>query len=192
MREQSHGEQGVWPVIQAEVESALLDLHEGSVFPETAAVEGGETKVGRSTALAADEFAATANVVLHPSRQEQVEGIPFHFAGVKGNAAHEVGEVVFADFDHQVGAGHLAPVFGFDEDGLEVGSEGCQGIQYEVMGSNVRAVPIGGMGDEDGCGGLLAQDVEKTNPGAVSEMGGLKRVDYGAATQDAADMGKAA
>ena len=57
------------------------------------------------------------------------------------------------------GAGHLAPVFGFYEDGLEVGSEGGQGIHDEVMGSNVRAVPIGDMGDEDGCGGLLAQDI---------------------------------
>ena len=53
----------------------------------------------------------------------------------------------------------MAPVFGFDEDGLEVGSEGGQGIHDEVMGSDVRAVPIGDMGDEDGCGCLLAQDI---------------------------------
>lgn len=37
--------------------------------------------------------------------------------------------------------------------------------------------------------GLIAQDVEKTNPEAVGEIGGVKAVDYGKATEDAAERG---
>lgn len=38
--------------------------------------------------------------------------------------------------------------------------------------------------------GLMAQEVEKQTPDAVVEMDGIKRVDYAAATKDAADRGR--
>lgn len=38
--------------------------------------------------------------------------------------------------------------------------------------------------------GVMAQEVEKTNPGAVVEIGGFKAVDYGRATQYAADLAR--
>ena len=38
--------------------------------------------------------------------------------------------------------------------------------------------------------GLMAQDVEKTNPDAVVEIGGYKAVDYGKATKYAADLSR--
>jgi hypothetical protein len=38
--------------------------------------------------------------------------------------------------------------------------------------------------------GLMAQEVEKTNPGAVVEIGGYKAVDYGKATAYAADLAR--
>lgn len=38
--------------------------------------------------------------------------------------------------------------------------------------------------------GVMAQEVEKTNPDAVTEIGGFKAVDYGKATSYAAELGK--
>lgn len=38
--------------------------------------------------------------------------------------------------------------------------------------------------------GLMAQEVEKRNPGAVTEIGGWKAVDYGKATRFASDLAK--
>jgi len=45
-------------------------------------------------------------------------------------------------------------------------------------------------GDDTPRIGLMAQEVEKTNPGAVVEIAGYKAVDYGKATQYAADLSR--
>lgn len=45
-------------------------------------------------------------------------------------------------------------------------------------------------GDDTPRIGLMAQEVEKTNPGAVVEIGGYKAVDYGRATQYASELSK--
>ncbi|MFM8880088.1 MAG: hypothetical protein ACKOKG_13305, partial [Verrucomicrobiota bacterium] len=52
----SHLEQGIRPVLQAEVESALLDLHHRAVLPEAPTVERGEPEIGGGAALAADKY----------------------------------------------------------------------------------------------------------------------------------------
>lgn len=50
--------------------------------------------------------------------------------------------------------------------------------RYRYIGDNVFRI------------GLMAQDVEKTNPDAVTEIGGWKAVDYGKATQFAGDLSR--
>jgi len=50
--------------------------------------------------------------------------------------------------------------------------------RYRYIGDNVFRI------------GLMAQDVEKTNPDAVTEVGGYKAVDYGKATRFAGDLSR--
>lgn len=66
------------------------------------------------------------------------------------------------------------------EDIEEVGSlrDGQPVYKYRYIGSPVFQI------------GLMAQDVEKTNPDAVTEIGGYKAVHYGKATEYAADLSR--
>lgn len=66
------------------------------------------------------------------------------------------------------------------EDIAKVGEldDGSNVYRYKYIGDNVWRI------------GLMAQEVEKTNPEAVHEIGGYKAVDYGRATQYAADLSR--
>ena len=57
-------------------------------------------------------------------------------------------------------------------------TDGQPVYKYRYIGDNVIQI------------GLMAQDVEKTRPDAVTEVGGYKAVDYGKATQYAADLSR--
>jgi hypothetical protein len=66
------------------------------------------------------------------------------------------------------------------EDIAKVGEldDGSNVYRYKYIGDNIWRI------------GLMAQEVEKTNPDAVTEIGGYKAVDYGKATQYAADLSR--
>lgn len=56
--------------------------------------------------------------------------------------------------------------------------DGLPVYKYRYIGDNVFQI------------GLMAQDVEKVNPDAVGEWSGFKTVDYGKATEYAAELSK--
>lgn len=66
------------------------------------------------------------------------------------------------------------------EDIAKVGEldDGSNVYRYKYIGDDVWRI------------GLMAQEVEQTNPEAVTEIGGYKAVDYGKATQYAADLSR--
>jgi hypothetical protein len=57
-------------------------------------------------------------------------------------------------------------------------NDGQPVYRYRYIGDNIFRI------------GLMAQDVEKTHPEAVAEIGGFKAVDYGKATEYAADLSR--
>ena len=110
---------------------------EGAVFPAAEAIECGEGKIRSRLALAAYDFAAAADVVLHPGRKKKVESVAADFAFVERGAGDEISDLVGGGFDHQVWAGVRAPVFGLDGVAFEIRAEGCERVDDEKMRADV-------------------------------------------------------
>ena len=113
---------------------------EHPILPLPQSVKGGEGPVGRGFALAADQFAAAADIFLHPGGKEKVERIAGHFADVERGAGDHVRYVFGGGLDHQIRANVLAPILGFDRIAIEV--ERFERVGDEIMGADVGTVPI--------------------------------------------------
>src|SRR5439155_9775217 len=47
-----------------------------------------------------------------------------------------------ADFNHEIGLGHLSPELGFHEITCEVGGHRCEGVHDKEMSADMRGVPV--------------------------------------------------
>ena len=66
-----------------------------------------------------------------------------------GEGAPKISDFFGRILDHQVGAGHLSPVFGLDQKRIQLRSL-TQSVHGEKMHANMGTVPIRDMGKEDG------------------------------------------
>src|SRR4051812_33455154 len=82
-------------------------------FPKTA--KRGEGEIRRGASLAADQFAAPPDIVLHPGRKQQVVGIALNLANMEGRRGNHIGHILFADLDHEVRGCHLPPELGLND-----------------------------------------------------------------------------
>ena len=81
----------------------------------------GKNKIRRRLALAADQFPAAADIVIHPRRQAQMVRVAFDFFGVKGNGGDKVRHVLHAILDQQIWVRHLPPEFCFNKEAIQIG-----------------------------------------------------------------------
>ena len=101
------------------------------------------------------------------STEEQPNNSGFGFLGsIAGSVAPMLAKAIISDRRYK----HKISVIGATLDGLPI-------YRFKYVGSEVWQI------------GLMAQDVEETYPTAVTEFNGVKMVEYGLATQAAAEMG---
>ena len=120
-----------------------------SVCPPAYPVEGGECEIRGLAALSPHDFRPETYVVLHPGGQTEVKGIALQFAFMVGEGAQKISDFFGRILDHQVGAGHLSPVFGLDQKRIQLRSL-TQSVHGEKMHADMGTVPIRDMGKEDG------------------------------------------
>src|SRR5260370_30129232 len=69
-------------------------------------------------------------------------GIAPDFPHVEARGAHHVGQILSADFNHQVRIGHLAPEFGLDQVTFESARDLMQGVHHQQMSADVGCIPV--------------------------------------------------
>jgi len=129
-------------ILRANLFSAAEHFFDAAVLPFLDPIKRGENKIGSGSALATDEFRAAAHVVLQPRGQAQVIRVALHLAGVMRKRGQQIGDVMDAQLDHQIGREHLAPKFGLDKDGFEMQRQAFQRVHDEQMGADVRGMPV--------------------------------------------------
>lgn len=136
-------------------------------------VQDREGEVGRGFALSTHQFTAAAHVIHHPRRQGKVVGVAGDFTDMEGNGGDHVGDVGFAQLQHEIGVVHLAPELGFHEVAGESGGQRRQGVHDEQVGADVSGIPIALVGEDDDARGGFLEDVRDDGHGAAPVFGVL-------------------
>ena len=69
-------------------------------------------------------------------------GIAPDFPHVEARGAHHIGQILSADFNHQVRIGHLAPEFSLDQVTFKFARHQMQGVHHQQMGADVGCIPV--------------------------------------------------